>query len=160
MSENLTKFIYTEGKKYRFTLKSEMRVRFPGRNFVNHIFCDGGGIERMRMEGDTIIVAPEYSWDGSSPKFQILGAWIGTPDFEGTRLASMIHDTLYQFLHLACFPLKRQDCDRIFGEVMKSNKFPLWWVYSGAVLNFGGIHHAIGSVLGEPRVGSCAVPII
>lgn len=159
MTEKLTPFIYSEGPKYRFTLESDFHIRFTDRFFGLHSFHDGDGVLRMTMDQRTIHVPKGYSWDGSSPKIRVFGRWIGTPDFEATRMASMIHDTLYQFLHAPCFPLVRQDCDRIFGEIMKSQGFPLWWIYSGAVLHFGGIHYGTGSLFGRKRTGTCAVKI-
>jgi len=160
MIQRLTPFVYTEGEKYRFRLEERMRVRLSGRWWLgSHRFADDNGRVWMSTDGREITVEPGYAWDGSSPKFRILGRWVGTPDYEGTRLASMIHDTLYQFLHAPCFPLKRSDCDRVFGEIMKSERFPLWWVYSGAVLTFGGIHHGAGTLFGGRRPGKCLIKI-
>lgn len=158
MIEKLTPFVYSEGDDWRFTLDQTMSIRFTDAWFGQHQFHDDKGILRVELLDRVVTIYAGYSWDGSSPKFKIAGKWVGTPDFEGTRLASMYHDGFYQFNHLPCHPLTRTQCDKKFGEIMKAEKFPLWWVYCGAVLGFGGVHRGFGTVFrGGVRPGFCAL---
>lgn len=152
----LTEFSYSEGKDWRFTLEKLMMLK-TGIPLGTHCFLDQDGEKRASLYDDIITIYPSYSWDGASPKVRIFGKWCGTPDYEGTRLASMVHDVCYQFLHLPCFPLKRVECDDLFGQIMKIQKCPMWWIYSRAVMAFGGIHYATGTLLGNKRKGTCAL---
>ena len=155
MIEVLSSFIYSQGTAYRFRLETDLVLRVDTDWLGQHEFSDGSGKVWLKLDGRTITIARGYAWDGSSPKRLVLGRWVGTPDYEATRMASLVHDALYQFLHVRCFPLGRKDCDRLFGRIMKARGFPLWWLYSGAVLLCGGVHRVI---TGGTREGSCAIP--
>jgi len=86
-----------------------------------------------------------YAWDGCTPKFKFWDLILGTPDgipHEETKRpktyhASLVHDTLYQFL--SCLPLKRRDADKAFLEYMKEYNFAPRYVYYLAVRCFGWI---------------------
>jgi hypothetical protein len=153
MIRSLTPFVYSEGRDWRFRLESDLALQVDTEWLGVHRFADEKGITWLTLNGRTITIASGYAWDGSSPKRLVFGVWVGTPDFESTRMASLVHDALYQFLHVPCFPLRRQDCDRLFGRIMRSQGFPLWWVYSGAVLVCGGVHRALTGGVREGRCG-------
>ena len=162
MSQRLPKLIsrfdYTEnsGGKWRFTLNEEAIIYFSDERFGLHDFKDAGGRLWASVHGRYVWIAPKYSWDGASPKFLIAGKWIGTPDYKSTRLATLFHDVLYQWLHLQCLKasgITRLKIDRLFGDVMRSQGFAFHWMYSGAVMAAGGIHRAI---TGGKRSGTCA----
>jgi len=153
--ERLSPFVYSEGDKYRFTLESDLSLRVKGHQFGQHVFRDCDGQEWLRLDGEVLTVRKKYSWDGASPKFKLGPFWLGTPDFEGTRLGTLVHDVLYQFLHVSCFPLKRNECDRLFGEIMRSEGCGWWWTYSRVVLVFGGVHNGIGTIFAGKKDGNC-----
>lgn len=153
----LTPFRYAaENPRYRFLLLEDVEVDV-GRELGEHIFMDAAGVVRMSMAGTRWRVHAGYAWDGCSPKWRIAGRWVGTPDFEASRLASLVHDTAYQFLSTPCFPLRRQECDCLFGHIIARDGRHVGaaMVYAGAVWLFGGIHRGIGTVLGAARKTHC-----
>lgn len=154
----LTKiFTYEERNgKYRFLLLRDVTVDV-GIELGSHDFYDARGILRVRMRGSEWTVKAGYAWDGCSPKFKIFGMWVGTPDFGYSRLASLIHDTGYQFLDVPCFPLKRHECDEIFGCTINrdGNRYKAAFVYAGAVWMFGGIHRGLATVFTARKPCTC-----
>ncbi len=153
----LTPFSYTsENPKYRFLLLEDVVVHV-GRDLGTHTFSDAQGIVRMSMCGQHWKIHAGYAWDGSSPKFRLFGRWVGTPDFEASRLASLLHDTGYQFLDCGCFPLRRREVDCLFGHTINrdGNHMLSAMVYAGAVWTFGGAHRALGTVLTKRQPCSC-----
>lgn len=157
MSDRLTPFKYSEGTEWRFRLEDDMTLSFPKINFGEHRFHDPKGKEWLYLHNQNATVRKGYAWDGSSPKFRLFGKWCGTPDYEGTRLASMYHDSLCQFLHCKCFPLTKKQCDQVFGEIMKSEGFPLWQTYMGAVMIFGGCYSLLCRLKGSKPEGYCNI---
>lgn len=140
--EFLTDFQYREGGDWRFELQKDASIRIKA--FLgNHSYHDHEGRLWLSLDGDVVTVHEGYAWDGASPKFKLLGKWWGTPDFLTTRMASMFHDALYQFMEMDCFPLKRVECDSLFGEIMKSKQSNVWWIFSNTVKVLGGIHNAL-----------------
>jgi hypothetical protein len=126
-----------EGKHvYRFVTKHVVVIPWSG--FVPRgtklSFRDKNGREWLYMDHDHIIIHNRYAWDGCSPKIHIpIFGWVGTPDFEKTILASLIHDALCQFQHTEHFPLSRLIIDNIFLYLLKINNFPLATLYYGGV---------------------------
>lgn len=80
-----------------------------------------------------------YAWNGCSPKYYIgyppLGKWVGTPDFEKTRRASLGHDILFQFatLHKISF----DEANKLFELWLEDEEFALTEQYYDAVDAFG-----------------------
>lgn len=157
MSKLLSPFKYSEGKEWRFRLDQDAVVQFEGRNFGNHSFHDPKGNEWLTLQGDKATVRKGYAWDGCSPKVRFLGKWHGTPDYEGTRLGSLLHDSFCQFLHCKCHPLTKKQCDELFGEVMKSQGFAVWQTYMMAVMTFGGCYSLLCRLKGSKPEGYCDV---
>lgn len=127
-------------------------------NYTNHknftfLAPEGFLDEHKRFQSDWLEVDPQvgiifipkgYSWDGCSPK---IGP-IGTPDgwtlkngYRVTGRASMLHDALYQYM--GQHSLTRKECDELFAEQLKRDRFPFWWLYYGAVRAFGGIFNKL-----------------
>jgi hypothetical protein len=147
-------FCYTEGAKYRFTLTRDLNVHVMpalGRHWL-----EDNGKEWLHMAGHQLVVRAGYSWDGSSPKARLLGRWIGTPDYTGTRAASCVHDACYQFLHAPCFPLSRWQADQLFHEIMARRGFRAAGLYSGTVKAVGGVFYRMSSAWTR-REGQCAL---
>jgi hypothetical protein len=104
-------------------------------------FRDGGGTEwaqlRPGLPGQSILeIAELYSWDGCSPKWRCGRFYFGTPDFEGTRLGSGVHDWGYQFSQTEHFPFSKEQVDDMFFDCMKLSGFKLKGIYHGAVAMF------------------------
>ncbi|AYC33486.1 DUF1353 domain-containing protein [Pseudomonas cavernae] len=101
-----------------------------------------------------------YAWDGCSPKVAIYWlALVGSPDWWErktpiTRIhqgqlqrcevywplahhASLVHDALYQYLHVA--PVSKRSADRLFQRMLRQAGLPVWltWLYYAAVSLFG-----------------------
>lgn len=133
------------GTKYRFRLAEDLRLSFPEFDFGRHRFVDQDGTEWLSLQGHALSIRKGYEWDGSSPKLTRIGpVWLGTPDFKETLVASLVHDALYQFINVPCFPLNRKQCDEIFLHTMVNSGFKLACVYYRAVRMLGGIFAARG----------------
>lgn len=154
MSKLLSPFKYSEGKEWRFRLDEDAVVQFEGRNFGHHSFHDPKGNEWLNLQGDKATVRKGYAWDGCSPKVMVLGKWHGTPDYESTRLGSLLHDSMTQMITASCFPLSKRECDLMFGEIMQSQGFPLWKTYMSAVLLFGGMYSYINP---NKQIAVCSI---
>ncbi|MBU3720750.1 MAG: hypothetical protein FGM22_08340 [Burkholderiaceae bacterium] len=153
----MSDFRYTaDNPRYRFLLLEDVTVD-TGLELGVHTFHDAAGVRRVSLCGSLWTVHAGYAWDGCSPKCRIAGRWVGTPDFEASRLASLIHDTGYQFLGTACFPLRRHDVDCLFGHIIARDgrHVAAAMVYAGAVWLFGGIHRGLGSVLTRRKKTTC-----
>lgn len=137
--------------KWRFTLNSNISVnlwllagiRQPvelcARNErIN--FADSDNRVWATLTGDgTLTVMAGYMWNGCSPKWWAFGRWWGTPDPVCTRLASLVHDILYQFGKTTHFPFNREACDMVFYNIMiacSANK-DFAGTYYGAVCKVG-----------------------
>lgn len=115
----ITPHVYSEGPKNRFTLEAQLIVQVD-RDLGYHCFKDEKGVTRLILNGDLIEQPPDYSTDGCSPKANVFGVWVGTPDFLWTRAPSTNHDGLTQFRHCECFPLSQPEVDLLFYELMLS----------------------------------------
>ena len=111
-----------EGKcRYRFQTIQHVRFRMEGlvdeREVIS--FRDATGDQWMQIDRFGILISEGYAWNGSSPKrwVPILG-WVGTPDFECTIPASLVHDALYQFHACQHMPMHRSEVDALFYDVM------------------------------------------
>ena len=82
-----------------------------------------------------------YAWNGCSPKRYVgwppIGAWVGTPDFKETILASLGHDVLFQFS--ALLEYRFSEVNAFFFNWMEIEGLDesLVDIYHGAVQKFG-----------------------
>jgi len=102
---------------------------------------------RMDLLGDVTIKGSNgdgYTWDGCSPKVNVCDLFfLGTPDGRistktgkpCTYYASLIHDTLYQFIDE--IGISRREADRVFLHYL--GDFQLRYLYYFAVRMFGGV---------------------
>lgn len=80
-----------------------------------------------------------YAWDGCTPKFKIFGKIVGVWDgfydshthLPDTYYASLIHDTLCQFMNE--HPISRDDADKIFLWLLQRHNFVFSYLYYFAV---------------------------
>jgi hypothetical protein len=156
--------IYCENSGYRFVLKAPLTIAVK-HHLGRHCFADASGRDWLTIEGQFITVSEGYANDGCSPKFKIGPAWVGTPDFLWTRLASTIHDACTQFVHVPCFPLTFNETHHLFYDLMLMDikrlrtKNPTWariiaGGYRNAVMSAGVPFYLLGS-LTRGRSGSC-----
>ena len=97
------------------------------------------------QSGGKLTIRRGYTWNGCSPKLDIFGMVIGTPEgvldevrgVSKTYYPSLVHDVLYQ-LNTA-FPeyIQRKQADVIFLQLMKENTFLARWLYYFVVRLFG-----------------------
>ena len=131
-----------EGKrKYRFLTIGFLRVKLEGElaNLNSVKLIDQNGAIRAIIKKGYITIYPNYAWNGCSPKNYVgwppFGKWVGTPDFEATIRASLVHDILYQYAFL--LPIKFEDVNFQFYSIMKEDGFCLAKIYYKAVQEFG-----------------------
>ena len=82
----------------------------------------------MKMEPRRITIAAGYAWNGNSPKrgyHFIRDWWFGTPDFQGTIRASLLHDLLFQFSFLASLPFTLANANECYYQLAKAHGHPL-----------------------------------
>ena len=125
-----TPFVFRHDKKYRYVLEKPLSFTLIGTDFGEHRFEDEKGHCWLYISKDTWLILSGYAWDGASM----------APDFRKCLLGTLVHDVGYQFLHIPCFPLTRIQVDKLFDAIMKHEGFWLSWIYSRAVMLFGGIH--------------------
>lgn len=105
-------------------------------------FRDGDGVEWARLlpfiDHTALVIAGGYAWDGCSPKRRCGRFYFGTPDFEPTRLASLVHDIGYQFAGAQHWPFTKHEVDVMFLDIMRLGRFPLARAYYGAVDTLAG----------------------
>jgi hypothetical protein len=79
-----------------------------------------------------------YAWNGATPKRWVCPfGWVGTPDFESTRIATLWHDALCQFQDCEHIPFNREQIDLLFKNMI-SDKIVAEAYYTG--VRFGGKH--------------------
>ena len=132
-----------EGKrKWRFVTTKRITLPLYGLGRM-HPNCLLGvqGKTIAKIHDGKLYIYPGYAWNGCSPKRYIgwppIGAWIGTMDFPGTRLASLGHDVLFQYSTLLRYSMN-----------VVNDQFFLWMddagleddirdIYHGAVHKYG-----------------------
>jgi len=129
-----------QGGRYRFELLDDITLQLAAleENQI-HLSCrDFQRREWVRIERNRYTIRSGYRWNGSSPKwwFPLLG-WVGTPDPIRSRLASCWHDTAFQFLRVADFPLGYVQSNQVFHKMMVASGFRLANIYHFAVRDFG-----------------------
>ena len=135
-------FPVTEGKrKYRFKTTKEFSKKLIG-PLAKHppvYFRDSKGKCWAWILDGYIYIAAGYYWNGCSPKYYIgsdkFGFWVGTPDFEESITASLVHDVLFQFSYLGKFTM--EDANMMFYSIMEEEKFLLAEIYFTAVQKLG-----------------------
>ena len=121
---------------YRFKTTRDIEIGLTYPIIPNNyklVFRDQKGKARLTLYPQTIRIHGGYAWDGCTPKVCIFGKWFGSPDFEPTILASLVHDSLLQFHLRGEFPLTREQCDEIFKEILIAQDFQLASVYGVGV---------------------------
>lgn len=109
-----------------------------GYDFENHIF-------KITPDG-TITVRAGYAWNYCSPQFRIfgvrVGAWNGdiNPDTGKvqTYAASLLHDVLYDTQ--PAHGITRIECDRLFLQIARRDRFPIGKIYFMLMRVFGAIY--------------------
>ncbi len=98
-------------------------------------YYDAKGQQWMVIDRRGIKIRAGYAWNGCSPKKWVWPfGWTGTPDYQSTILASMFHDSLYQFARTTHFPFNRSDVDALFYHTIAMSGSPrIAGIYHGAV---------------------------
>ena len=118
---------------------------------------------RLKEDGE-LKIKPRYTWNGCSPKIEVLGMVLGTP--EGalpemreketinlnlehagyghldwckpkTYYASLVHDCLYQISETEAERMSRKVVDDLFLQLLKAYRFQIAVIYYLAVRIFG-----------------------
>lgn len=101
---------------------------------------------QVKKDGSIVVKGSHpggYTWDGCTPKLNIFDLFVvGTPDGRidvktmkpKTYYASLVHDALYQYLHVV--PIDKKEIDLLFLEML--GDFKLRKLYYWAVKHFGG----------------------
>lgn len=98
---------------------------------------DADGTEWVRLDGNVMTIRAGYAWNGCSPKKGWCGIWWGTPDFTGSRRASLAHDALFQISGTKHFRATMQQCNEVFYRLMLRDGFWGAPIYFEAVQRFG-----------------------
>lgn len=118
---------FTTGKyKYQLTEPYYHRTQITG-------YEDGNLFLEINQHG-VLLIQPGYAWDGAS------GPAIDTPNF---MRGSLVHDALYQLIHIGALPAAyRKAADEELRRVVLEDGMS-WlraqWVYL-AVRAFGGLY--------------------
>ena len=142
------------GGKYRFELSEDITLSIPYiGNKLNISLRDFKRREWVLLSGNDYTIRSGYRWNGSSPKWWVpLIGWVGTPDPIKSRLASCWHDTAFQFLRVADYPINFVTANDIFHDIMVSAGFRLANTYHGAVKDFGQLFCGEFPATGEHSV--------
>lgn len=131
-----------EGKrKYRFASVGVNCTALKGQlsQHPNAEFYSADGVLRAWIKNGWIFASKDYAWNGCSPKcycgFHPFGAWLGTPDFDGTIEASFWHDILFQFAAVGMYDM--HDANYFFLCLMERSGFLLASHYFDAVEAYG-----------------------
>jgi len=128
-----------KGGNYRFELTKNITLSLPYMTNTKRLSLrDCERKEWVRIIGNRYTISAGYRWNGSSPKWWVpLIGWVGTPDPVATRLASCFHDTAFQFLRVADYPLGYDEANEIFHDIMLAAGFRFAGMYHGAVKDLG-----------------------
>lgn len=122
--------------KWRFHLQRTITTKLHF-SHPDVTFHDATGKEWARIEMDVLTIRSGYEWNGCSPKIGTGIWWLGTPDFPGTRKASLVHDVLFQFSPTQHFRASFWQCNEQFRRHMLRHDFLLCELYFHAVQKFG-----------------------
>lgn len=130
------------GGKYRFELLRDVRFQYDRdlcRAGKALVFLDHKERERVHMAGSIKTVRKGYAWNGNSPKrgFTMLGVdvWVGTPDFLGTRMGSLCHDSDFQFGRTLHFPFTWAEVNHHYYLLLQRRSFMLSRGFYDALTN-------------------------
>lgn len=140
-------YVFSESENQYFITNRIKPFKFDQKDGWLRIEPNPSNLEETLI---TIFASPArpYSWDGCSPKVQLLDLIFGTPDgaistITGkpiTYYASMVHDVLYQFnLEMEEY-VNRSDVDKVFLDELKKQHFQLSFSYYNSVRMFGWIY--------------------
>ena len=139
--------------KYRYETLRPLIIPFTKKNnkYISHgtkiCFYDKNGREWLYMDHSHFIIHNHYAWDACTPKKHIpIFGWVGTPDFEQTLLASLIHDVFCQFQDTEHFPFSRYVIDNIFRFVLEYENFEFVDFYYAGV-RVGSLSHKINKTV-------------
>jgi hypothetical protein len=125
--------------------KNRWLFKLDHNTFYNQDVIIGVSFENERLkissDGEIMIKASRtqpFTWDGNTPKWNILDIVVGTPDgvvhtlsgLRKTQRASLLHDALYQFAPRDF--VTRSQADKLSLLEMKKTKFKLarlYWVF-------------------------------
>ncbi len=109
--------------KYKFRNKADYRFFVPELTGVwlreDYFTCYNG----------YTCIKKDYRWNGCTL----------APDTAKTRIASMVHDSLYQYGKR--LGLKRKIADRWFVYLLKKEAFKWYWLYYAGVRLFGWLFY-------------------
>lgn len=136
--------------RYLFTLGYDYSYWSPYLLDKDYYFYDDKDRLWLVLGSDGLIIVKKgYSWNGCSPKIEIMGRIFGTSDGpidpdsklpKQTYCASMVHDALSQFLNDPDMVLSKRRIDKIFYLILKRDGFKYASVYYYAVRVFGGAY--------------------
>jgi hypothetical protein len=123
-------------KKWKFKLESDFQIDLKKYSICPEDCYFYDSINGIRVKvgflaKGVLHIFKGYEWDGCTPKFNLFGKLIGTPDFKGTYNSSLVHDFLIEFHDQ--HSLTRKEIDYIFEYIMKDESFKLRWIYSTGV---------------------------
>jgi hypothetical protein len=129
-------YIYTLNKNY---------FRFLPDKFKKELSCvinfhDEKGRCWLELDGRGVLIRKGYATDGCTPKINLFGWIVGTPDgpiqkdgYPQTYWASLVHDVLTQFQHDKKMIYNRKEMDDIFYYMLKECNWPYAKLYYYAV---------------------------
>ena len=123
------RFQYTELKAistWRFKLLEDVTIPISGLSKKKIRLVDGNGVTWAKVTPTSITILKNYAWNGCSPKAAFCRRFWGTPDFENTRLASMVHDVLYQFAGVDDLDCDFWDANGVFFSIINMSGSPVW----------------------------------
>ena len=119
---------------WRFVLMRDVQIKVAGLSMHTIELRDKNGRCWAVVTPKGITIHKGYAWNGCSPKAHGLGRFWGTPDFVATRLASCVHDVLFQFAHVDHLDCTVYEANAIFGEIIRLGGSKVWAViYKKAV---------------------------
>lgn len=125
---------------YLYILQDDYAFQSPYTFPSDLIFEQGGNVWMVIRSTGLIEIRKGYAWNGNDPKFQLFGRVYGTPEFEETKNASMVHDALLQFFEHRDMPFSRKEVDLIFYTIMVMDGFRYADTYYMGVRSLGGLY--------------------
>jgi hypothetical protein len=129
-----------EGKR-KWRYKPICTIELP--LYEDHPPCKmyANGVLMAEIVGRKLLIHATYVWNGCSPKYYVgwppFGMWVGTPDFDGTILASLGHDVLFQFSALLRYEMYVVNNQFLFWMDDDGFEPDLRDIYHGAVEKWG-----------------------
>ena len=132
-------YIYVLNKDFSYKVKDFT-------HWGSHRFYDEKAKLWLEINDNTIFVKAGYATDGCTPKINIFGWVVGTPDgpimYDGypqTYWASLVHDALVQFSKEPNMPYSKKQIDQIFYTMLKECNWKWAGLYYSAVRLFSKI---------------------